>query len=154
MDGALNICRRTSFRFAGVFLHINSSLRQFKRVDIRPTCLPVCVSVPIYTCYSATLQSLIFRQRLARLLCSTSQFGELRGQAHRVGETGKKSISQINLAHLATLARLIWINEMVCCFHSACCHEFRLIFADIALLHLNLYLNECVCAWCGGGACE
>lgn len=41
---------------------------------------------------------------------------------------GKKSISLINLARLATLARLIWINEMACSFSSACCPQFTLGF--------------------------
>lgn len=37
----------------------------------------------------------------------------------------KKSISLINLARLATLARLIWINKMACSFSSACCPQFN-----------------------------
>lgn len=40
-------------------------------------------------------------------------------------ERGKKSISLINLARLATLARLIWINKMACSFSSACCPQFN-----------------------------
>lgn len=44
--------------------------------------------------------------------------------SERESERGKKSISLINLARLATLARLIWINEMGCGFSSACCPQF------------------------------
>lgn len=67
-------------------------------------------------------------------------------------EPAKKSISLINLVHLAPLLSLIWINEMTCSFNSACCLQFRKMFADRTPHCLTVWptlvkFELCDCTW-------
>lgn len=89
-------------------------------------CMSLQPSIIMLMCFA--VQLLILQQCLGRLLFSISQHDGQIGQpafseSQRKG--GKKSISLINLVRLATLARLIWINNTACSFSSACCPQFN-----------------------------
>lgn len=89
----------------------------------------------------------MFQRCLRKLLSHSSQYHIQMEDGHMLRVTGvkkNKSISLINLAHLATLPSLTWINEMACSFNSACLLWFQSGFADLNPQRSNILAQTLV----------